>query len=183
MLLSIVTPAYNEAEGIIQTVESLLHLEYSEYEIIVDYKGSRRPPIDNNPRGDWELGEWQVQTCAWLRSQQIDARPVAAGVLVYVNELAPGGKEMSSLRTEMARGLADVVPEVGSANYYQVNTWTSDSAPNLSREFRLRRAIRVVRVDQEAVSGATTMIDQVVRDRGPGRGGARMYAYQTGLAG
>jgi hypothetical protein len=134
-----------------------------EYEIIIDYKGSRRPSVDDNPRGDWKLGEWQVLTYAWLRSQQIDARPVAAGVLVYVSELAPGGKEMFSLRTEMERGLSDVVPHVGSSDYYQVNTWTPGTAANLSLEFRLRRAIRVVPVDQESVSRAAGMIDQVVR--------------------
>src|SRR5271155_1464204 len=38
--VSVLVPAYNEAEGIIQTVESLLHLEYSEYEIIVVNDGS-----------------------------------------------------------------------------------------------------------------------------------------------
>ena len=134
-----------------------------EYEIIIDYKGSRRPRVDDNPRGDWKLGEWQVQTYAWLRSQQADARPVSAGVLVYVNELSPGQKEMSLLRSEMARGFTDVLPDVGSADYYQVNTWTPGSAANLSLEFRLRRAIRVVRVDQDSMAEATGMIDRVVR--------------------
>ena len=134
-----------------------------EYEIIIDYKGSRRPRVDDNPRGDWKLGEWQVQTYAWLRSQQVDARPVAAGVLVYVSELAPGSKEMLSLKTEMARNLTDVTPETGSSDYYQINTWTPGSAANLSPDFRLRRAIRVVEVGANAMSEATSMIDGVVR--------------------
>jgi len=38
--VSVLVPAYNESEGIVQTVESLLHLEYSEYEIIVINDGS-----------------------------------------------------------------------------------------------------------------------------------------------
>jgi hypothetical protein len=78
----------------------------------MDYKGSRRPPVDDNPRGNWLLGGWQVQTYAWLRSQQAEARPVAAGILVYVSELAPGSKEVSSLRREMRTGRTDVAPRL-----------------------------------------------------------------------
>ncbi|MBB4100492.1 hypothetical protein [Sphingomonas kyeonggiensis] len=134
-----------------------------EYEIIIDYKGSRRPRIDDDPRGDWKLGEWQVQTYAWLRSQQVDARPVAAGILIYVSELAPGSKEMSMLRAEMRGGLTDVVPEVGTADYYQINGWAPGTQGDLTPEFRLARAIRVIPVTAESMIEATTMIDGVVR--------------------
>lgn len=134
-----------------------------EYEIIIDYKGARRPKVSSDPRSDWVLGKWQVQTYAWLRAQQTDARPIAAGILVYVSELAPGTKEMEHLKIEMAQGLTDVVPEVGSADYYQVKTWTSGAAAALSQEFRLKRALRVVPVNNESMIDATTMIDRVVQ--------------------
>lgn len=135
-----------------------------EYEIIIDYKGSRRPRVDNDPRGEWKLGEWQVQTYAWLRSQQVDARPIAAGILIYVSELAPGSKEMSNLRTEMRNGLTDVVPANGTSDYHEVNGWTPGSQSNLSLEFRLRRAIRVIPVSAQSMAEATTAIDGVVRN-------------------
>lgn len=134
-----------------------------EYEIIIDYKGSRRPRVDDDPRSDWKLGEWQVQTYAWLRSQQIDARSVAAGILIYVSELAPGSKEMNMLRAEMRSGLTDIAAIAGTSDYYQINGWTSGSQANLSLEFRLKRAIRVIPVTRESMMEATTAIDGVVR--------------------
>jgi hypothetical protein len=37
------------------------------FEVIVDYKGSHRPDIDDP---HWDLGRWQVQTYAWLQQKQ-----------------------------------------------------------------------------------------------------------------
>lgn len=134
-----------------------------EYEIIIDYKGSRRPRVDRSPRSEWQLGEWQVQTYAWLRSQQADARPVAAGVLVYVSELAPGSKEISNLKSEIRNGQTDVLPENGDPDYYQITAWEPGRRVELSEAFRLRRAIRVVSVTPESMAAATAAIDRVVR--------------------
>jgi hypothetical protein len=153
-------PAGNALKAAILAVAP--HLQ-GEYEIIIDYKGARRPPRDESPRSDWKLGEWQVQTYAWLRSQQADARPVAAGVLVYVSELAPGSKELSSLKREMRTGLTDVIPAAGTQDYYQLNAWEPGRQVNFTPEFRLRRAIRVIPVTELSMAEATTAIDHVVR--------------------
>ncbi|MCA1408555.1 PD-(D/E)XK nuclease family protein [Ensifer sp. IC3342] len=134
-----------------------------EYEIIIDYKGSRRPPVDTDERSDWQLGEWQVQTYAWLRSQQPEARPVAAGILVYIGELAPGTNELSSLKREMRRGRTDVVPANGTPDYYQINAWEPGRQVNLSGDFKMRRAIRIIPVTQASMQAATAAIDRVVR--------------------
>ena len=63
--------------------------------MIVDYKGTRRPDAGSN---EWTDGEWQVQTLFWLRHEQRRSRRVAAGILIYVNELAPGEGDIMALR-------------------------------------------------------------------------------------
>jgi len=134
-----------------------------EYEIIIDYKGSRRPPVDTHERSDWQLGEWQVQTYAWLRTQQPDTKPVAAGVLVYIGELAPGTNEISNLKREMRRGRTDVIPANGTPDYYQINAWEPGRHINLSEDFKMRRALRIIPVTQASMNAATVAIDGVVR--------------------
>src|SRR5439155_1485425 len=61
----------------------------------------------------WESHRWQVLTYAWLGGQQRDARPVRGGVLLYLNELAPGVEDMEKLWEEVLGGGAistDVMP-------------------------------------------------------------------------
>ena len=49
----------------------------SEFEVIVDYKGMRRPPIRTSGSGPdyWNIYEWQLETYARLRSVQPGAGP------------------------------------------------------------------------------------------------------------
>lgn len=129
-------------------------------EIIVDYKGSRRPPTNHV---HWSMGDWQLQTYAWLRSRQLGAAPVVAGVLLYVNELAPGTSDIAELQREMRRGHTDVVPPSGSADDYQLRAWTAGAAvPQFSSAFRMQRMIRVVQIDPNSINTALAHFDQVV---------------------
>src|SRR5207249_8573233 len=112
------------------------------YEVVVDYKGSRRPPTTSP---FWEQGNWQVQTYAWLRTRQPNSLPVAAGLLIYINELAPSADDLDALKAEIQTGETDVVPPNGSADYYALNAWQAGAAiPQFSFPFRFARAIRVV---------------------------------------
>jgi hypothetical protein len=132
------------------------------FEVIVDYKGSRRPPM-NSPY--WKQGDWQLQTYAWLRMRQPNALPVAAGVLLYVNELNPGTDDLSNLRNECNHGTTDVVPPNGSLDSYQLNTWRPQSAmPSFSEQFRMQRAIRVIPIDAVSQKNATQAFDSTVLD-------------------
>jgi CRISPR/Cas system-associated exonuclease Cas4 (RecB family) len=132
------------------------------YEVIIDYKGSRRPAINHDY---WTQGDWQVQTYAWLRTRQPRSLPVAAGVLLYINELSMSGDDLAELKREIVRGGTDVVPTRGSPDYYNINAWRSGSAvPAFSLEFRLARAIRVIGINSSSQRNATGEFDRVVRE-------------------
>lgn len=131
------------------------------FEVIVDYKGARRPMIDE---AYWEQGDWQVQTYAWLRQRQPDALPVAAGILIYINELTPGGEEMRAIRKGIESGRTDVLPQAGSQDEQIVRMWRPGAdAGQLSLEYRLRRAIRVIPISQQSIGRALAAFDDVVR--------------------
>jgi len=150
-------PTTNVIREAIQTVRSN---RAGNYEVIVDYKGSRRPANDHPY---WQQGEWQVQTYAWLRTRQPNSLPVAAGVLLYVNELAPVRQDLIELKHAMSTGHADIVPAAGSSDAYQLNTWRPGNAiPQFSLPFRLARAIRVVPVEAASQQAAATHFDNVV---------------------
>lgn len=132
-----------------------------EYEVIVDYKGSQRPLI-GEPY--WNQGMWQIQTYAWLRERQPDSLSVAAGILIYVNELTPGAAEMVSLKQGIRDGTTDVLPEPGSADEQIVRLWRpGNSTGQLSLAFRLRRAIRVIPITQQSTQQSLAAFDDVVR--------------------
>lgn len=131
------------------------------FEVIVDYKGSHRPPTSDR---HWDLGRWQVQTYAWLRQRQQLSHPVAAGILIYVNELAPSSADIARMRKEIADGTTDVAPARGDRDFYALRTWTPGTVPNFSGAFRFRRAIRVIPVDQQSMQQATSEFDDIVRN-------------------
>ena len=131
------------------------------FEVIVDYKGTRRPLIDEPY---WDQGDWQIQTYAWLRERQADALPVAAGILIYVNELTPSTEEMTALRKGLQEGTTDEAPEVGSRDEQIVRMWRPGmDLGQLGLAFRLRRAIRVIPISSQSIDAALLEFDQVVR--------------------
>lgn len=100
-------------------VGALLSAMASEaYEVVVDYKGMRRPS-DRDPGdpsgGLWRHQEWQILTYAWLRRQQPDTKRVKSGVILYLNELVPGVEDMDRLYEEvLGSGTGTDVPPTGS---------------------------------------------------------------------
>jgi hypothetical protein len=131
------------------------------FEVIVDYKGSRRPP-SNPASAYWQQGDWQIQTYAWLRMRQPHALPVVAGILLYINELDPSDDHIASLKRELANNATDVVPIPGSQDAYQLNAWRPGRQINLSLEYRLARAIRVVAVTAASQQQAGQQFDNTV---------------------
>ena len=83
------------------------------FEVIVDYKGMRRPPRKRPSRGGPRLlsiYEWQLQTYATSELCKPDSRPVAAGVPLYLNELRLSISDIAALRREIRQGLTDRLP-------------------------------------------------------------------------
>lgn len=74
------------------------NLTSPEYEIIIDYKGMRRPPQPSQLDNSWNYHEWQILTYAGLRSQQPHSKPIVAGILFYLNELVPSGIDLRKLK-------------------------------------------------------------------------------------
>lgn len=145
-----------------QAVLATYDASKGDYEVIVDYKGSRRPPVDEEARSAWKLEEWQVLTYAWLRQRQPASRPVGACILIYVNELAPGNAEYEHLLAELKNGRTDVLPEPLSEDDNRLRAFTPGTDPQLSKEFLLRRALRVVPVNEDRISQAADQFDQIV---------------------
>jgi hypothetical protein len=138
-----------------------------EFEVIVDYKGMRRPPktATGGGPGLWTQYEWQLQTYGELRRKQHDALPVVAGILVYVNELYPTRSDLENLKREMGAGTTDVLPAPGSTAESLIQKWTSKAPlPTLPFDFRLQRALRIVSINDTSIKKALAAFDGVVKD-------------------
>lgn len=132
------------------------------FEIIADYKGAPRPATNS---AYWTQGDWQVQTYAWLRGHQARGIPVVAGVLLYINELAPGNDDTLEIQNQIRKGTTDVLPDQGSQDERILRNWRSGQDPSqLSLAFRLRRAIRVIPITPDSLNVATASFDDVVRN-------------------
>jgi hypothetical protein len=153
----------SEVQDIINTLAA------SEYEIIIDYKGMRRPPrfIAGNaqhPNPIWLHHEWQILTYAWLRSQQPQSRPVVAGIFFYLNELALSQADTQDLQTDVSDELTDIMPQ--GLDLQAVLGWRRGSQPpQLSTTFREQRSIRIIPVTeaniQSSLGGFDTVITQI----------------------
>jgi hypothetical protein len=117
--------------------------EDEEFEIIVDYKGTERPDD-----GDELLRvyAWQLQTYAWLRSRQEDARPVRAGILLFLTEMHPPREVLEKLagRVRLGERLEGATAE---DHQHLLNYRPGDGAPPLSEQLRRARSLYILPID------------------------------------
>lgn len=134
----------------------------TEYEVVVDYKGAHRP---NKNEDYWLQGEWQVNTYAWLRNRRDPPVKVAAGVLIYINELSPGNDDIQNLKEGLRKGETDEIP-TNPNDRARLDRWRPghDTHDLLSLEYRWRRAIRVIPATVKSIERATTRFDNTVRE-------------------
>jgi len=130
------------------------------YEVILDYKGMRRPAT-TAPESLYY--QWQLHTYAWLREQQQGASEVVAGVLLFANELEPSQVDMRRLQQDLRGGRTDVQPAGRDAT--AVTAWTNRTpVPALSRQFQEDRSILIVPISRASIGSYAAEFDSVVED-------------------
>lgn len=135
-------------------------LDTPEYEIIVDYKGMKRPALGSP---SWEHHEWQVLTYSWLRSMQPESRPVMVGILFYLNELSLFKEDLKELKRDVEEGNTDVKPY--AEDLENILKWnTHRPAPKLSRSLKKLRSIRIIPVEYDNQDQSLQAFDDVVAD-------------------
>lgn len=137
-----------------------------EFEVIVDYKGAARPDVKHTQADYWQQHDWQIQMYAWLRARKAGAKPVVAGIVLYVNELLPSLTDVRNLKEQIRNGASDVLPERGSEDYYVLSTMRPGTNPGdeLSAALRIQRALRVIPVTEQSIQAAGAAFDNVVVD-------------------
>ena len=145
----------------------------ADFEVIIDYKGARRPAISTSRGGAtdyWSVYGWQVKTYAHIRERQPGSKRVALGVVIYLNELLPTWGDLSALRADIAAHVTDITPPPGSDDWKIIHMRQpgknhADYKKNreLSWDFRMRRALRLEPVHPDAVTNAVSRFDRYVR--------------------
>ena len=144
-----------------------------DFEVIIDYKGSRRPPITAPGRRAtdyWKVYGWQLRTYAHIRDHQPGSLPVVLGVVIYLNELFPSWDDLKQLRDEIRNRTTDVIPTRGSDDW-RIIQMRQPPRKNLARkenrkiswDYRMRRALRLEPVYETQVLEAMTRFDRYVR--------------------
>lgn len=137
------------------------NLTSPEYEIIIDYKGMRRPSQPSQLDNTWNYHEWQILTYAGLRSQQPHSKPIVAGILFYLNELVPSGVDIRKLKSEIANNETDVMPS--GLDLQNINNWQPRTqVPVLSIPFKESRSIRIIPTLPSDVQNSFQNFDTVV---------------------
>jgi len=151
--------SHPEIRAIIDELSSL------DYEIIIDYKGMRRPPMylsPGVPNPTWEAHEWQVLTYAWLRSHQKDAHRPVAGIIFYLNELVPSAEDIGVLKKEIQDGLTDITP-TSKVDTRALDRWRRRSNKvALSANLREQRSIRLIPITDGGQKQSLREFDNVV---------------------
>ncbi len=137
-----------------------------EYEIIIDYKGMKRPPVkSSNINNPWENHKQQILTYSWLRSQQEDSKPIFAGIIFYLNELVPSKEDLLLIQEEISHDLTDDGIDYSqyADDVEMIMNWKEDDkAPNLSEEFKIARSIRIINIDENEIGDSLEKFDNVV---------------------
>lgn len=140
-----------------------------EFEIIIDYKGMKRPPknYEKSNNKSWLQHEWQLQTYSWLRSKQEGSKPIIAGVIFYLNELVPSKEDLFAIQQDIHNNITDI-PR--NKNEYKsdiklIENWDEDlKMPVLSEKFKIDRSFRIIHINETEREKALKEFDNVVEN-------------------
>ncbi|MDR2829509.1 MAG: PD-(D/E)XK nuclease family protein [Methanobrevibacter sp.] len=138
-----------------------------EYEIIIDYKGMKRPQHDPKTlehQSTWNYHEWQILTYSWLRCKQTNLKPIISGIIFYLNELLPSNEDLLVIKGDIENGKTDV--KISKEDRELINDWNGNEKnfPNLSDSFKLDRSIRIIEINKKKVDKALKEFDNVVNN-------------------
>lgn len=140
--------------------KNLERIKGNEYEIIIDYKGMKRPSIDDDA---WIYHKWQILTYAWLRSKQEESKFIIAGIIFYLNELVPSYEDLQAIQIDINNDKTDV--EIDKDDYEKIMNWDEDKKyPQLSNKFKENRSIRIITINSEEIDNALKEFDIVVNE-------------------
>ncbi len=146
-------------------VQNTIHTtEHEEYEILIDYKGSRRPPFTEDEQGptEWHHHEWQLLTYAGLRRQNPEAKPVIAGIIFYLNELYPSSEDLKEFQKDVTDNSTDVLPN--GRDLTNLQKWNGKDTNILTRQLKEKRSIRIIPITDEKVQESFRNFDHVVQN-------------------
>ena len=183
---SIISYLYNNDE-----FKRLLDDELNEYEIIIDYKGMRRPSapskeellkiqslMENSELFDseeyekykvWIQHEWQILTYAWLRRNQENSDKPIVGIIFYLNELVPSNDDLKAIKEDLLNNQTDVsINQISEDDWLRLRNWNEDSEiaihRDLSDKFKMDRSIRIINVEEDLIDNSLYQFDNVVND-------------------
>ncbi|MCC7552901.1 MAG: PD-(D/E)XK nuclease family protein [Methanobacteriaceae archaeon] len=140
--------------------ETIFNLDDEEYEIIIDYKGMKRPGLDSP---NWLHHQWQILTYSWLRSKQEDSKKIIAGIIFYLNELVPSIPDLKAIQKDIFKNNTDVLPE--DKDLIAIEEWDeSKKVPELSDKFKMNRSIRIINIDENKIKTSLKEFDDVVKN-------------------
>lgn len=145
-----------------------------QFEIVIIYKGQRRPLSENAAAGDlhsdWNIDQWCIHSLAHLRHHQAQTPPVIAGMVIYLNELCPTFDALATFADEMEQRSTDIVPPKSSLMEKGLRGWNKiptvlryrANRPQLPFAFRLNRAIRLFKITPQTIKKALKTVDNIV---------------------
>lgn len=141
--------------------QKLNSMDSDEFEIIIDYKGMKRPPIKSH---NWKYHKWQLLTYAWLRSKQNDSKPIIAGIIFYLNELVPSTEDLIAIKQDIIDNVNDV--KISDSEKSKISKWNEKEVNyiQLSDSFKKDRSIRTIVIEEESINTGLEKFDNVVSD-------------------